>query len=65
MKYQIFVRGWWKIDSKTGKKEPHLGRKTILGYKDNEEEAKEWCRQYNDNNDPGPTSRKAEYTSSY
>ncbi len=43
--YIIFHRKWWK-DSPDGLI-PNLGRKTILGYEDTEDEARKWCKEWN------------------
>jgi len=60
-KYTVFVRNWWKIVN--GKKVPNQGaRKTVLRVGLTREEAYNFCQHYNDNNDPGPLSRKAEFT---
>jgi len=55
MKFKVFVRSWWK----SGR--PFLGRKTILGFADTETAARDWCRVYNLNHNPGARGRKAEY----
>lgn len=62
--YQVFVRNWWKSDGKGGLI-PGPGRKTILGYVNSEQDARSACKEYNDTHEPGPLSRKAEYTSKY
>lgn len=63
--YQIFVRSWYKKDPVTKKMVPHMGRKTTIDYAKTIEEARKICEEYNNSHNPGPTSRKAEFTSSY
>lgn len=67
--YKVFVRNWYKYqpDGKGKRKivpDP-TARKTTIATVFTETEARERCRQYNESNDPGPLSRKAEYTSNY
>lgn len=65
MAFKVFVRNWYKKDA-NGNKVPHPNaRKTTLGIVSTEQEAREMCKDYNDNNDPRVLSRKAEYTSDY
>jgi len=61
--YNVFTRTWWRRNkSWPDGLEPCIGRKTYLHRKvASEERARELCKVYNDNNDPGPLSRKAEY----
>lgn len=62
MSYRVFKRAWWKI--KYGQKVPHpTAKKTTLTHVDTEDEARKYCREWNDQHDPGPTSIKAEYES--
>lgn len=63
--YQIFIRSWYKKDSVTGKMKPHIGRKKVIGYAKNVEDARKICKEYNESHNPGPTGRKAEFTSNY
>jgi len=66
MKYQVFVRTWWAKDPKDPNKLiPKVGRKSHTDYVNSIEEAREWCKKWNDNNDPGKYSRKAEFTSDF
>lgn len=67
MPFQVFTRTWWRWEkTPQGRvKVPHFGKKSILGYTETKEEAQEMCKKYNDNNDPGELSRKAEFTSDY
>lgn len=62
MNYKVFTRTWWKenIDWTNGL-EPHAGRKTTLGIYNTDIEAHKRCQDYNDNNNPGRLSRKAEF----
>ena len=62
MSYTVFTRAWWKYEN--GKKVPHSGApKTHLEDVDTQQEARAACKEYNDNNDEGPLSIKAEYES--
>ena len=62
-KYAIFTRNWWRYNSDwPDGKEPHIGRKKIIGYAETIEKARGICDEWNKNNDPGPLSRKAEFT---
>jgi len=67
--YKVFVRNWYKYRQiAKGKREivPNpTARKIEIAIVYSESEARERCRQYNEANDPGPLSRKAEYTSNY
>lgn len=68
--YTCFKRAWYRYEKNqlTGKRElvPHpTARKTKMATFRSESEAREYCRQYNDANPPGPTSIKCEYTSNY
>lgn len=60
--YTAFVRRWYRLNPHTGKMEHHMGRKTILRTGLTYEEAVMVCREYNEKNDPGRFSRKAEFT---
>ena len=62
--FQVFNRTWWRSDGRGGRV-PGSGRKTVMGYANTEEEARAMCKEYNDNNEPGFLSRKAEYSSDY
>lgn len=66
--YTCFARTWWKFERDirgNKKKVPHLGRRTQLATFTNIEEARNYCEKWNNSNDPGPLSRKAEFTSNY
>lgn len=60
--YTVFVRDWWHYDAR-GKLQP-------CGATDPETlatgltwaEARAMCDEYNESHDPGPLSRKAEFT---
>lgn len=62
--YRVFTRTWWK-KNRNGKwpdgLEPHMGRKTTIGYTSTREEAVAMCKEWNDTHDPGRLSRKAEF----
>ena len=61
MSYRVFVRDWWRYEN--GRKVPNPGaRKTTLARVDTYEEARELCEEYNRMHEPGPLSRKAEFT---
>ncbi len=59
--YNVFIRNWYKIED--GKKVPdtNADKEYLMQYIDTEKEARQLCREYNDNNDAGILSRKAEY----
>lgn len=65
MSFYVFTRTWWTRD-KTGKwprgLRPQAGRRHVIcrGV-DTIEEAREICRRWNAEHDPGPLSRKAEF----
>lgn len=60
--YRVFKRRFWKDNPRwPNGLEPHLGRKTTIGFASTEEEARQMCKEYNENNDPGRYSLKAEY----
>lgn len=62
-RYRVFHRTWWKNNSEwPNGLEPSAGRKTTIGYADSEEAARDMCRVYRANHEPGRLSRKAEYT---
>ena len=63
MSYTIFVRNWWiKNPEWPEGREPGPGPKKIIKTVDTEEEARKFCQEYNETHDPGPLSRKAEYS---
>jgi hypothetical protein len=60
--FKVFKRAWWRKDA-NGKLVPYPGaRKTTLRTGLTESEAREFCREYNATNKPGPLSVKAEFT---
>lgn len=68
--FTIFVRNWYKrqYNHFTGSFEivPHpQARRSIIDTSPTEEGARKLCRQYNETHEPGPLSRKAEYTSNF
>jgi len=64
MSYKVFTRTWWKDNPNWHNGlEPHAGNKTTLGFASTQEEAREMCADYNDKNNPGRLSRKAEFES--
>ena len=72
--FTVFVRNWWKyapvvvnsLDPSLNGLEPDpSARKTKLCVFDTEEEARAYAMEYNKTHQPGPLSRKAEYTSNY
>lgn len=71
--FTIFVRNWYKYEYKNTafggiekKIVPNPGaRRTIIATRNTEQEARDYCQDYNDTHKPGPLSRKAEYTSDF
>lgn len=62
--FTVFTRTFWKKnDNWPGGREPHLGRKTVIGHATSREKAVEMCEDYNNTHSPGFLSRKAEFTS--
>lgn len=62
--YEVFTRTWWrKADPAVwpNGKEPHMGRKRHLKTVRTEEEARQYCREWNAENPAGKLSRRAEY----
>lgn len=64
MRVQTFVRSWYVKNDK-GQYVPGPGRKSNIEYCNSVEEAREKCKRYNDNNKPGPSSRKMEFTTNF
>lgn len=61
MSYRVFRRAWWRKDAQ-GRIVPNPGaRKTTLAHVRTEEEARQYCREYNEENPPDWRSIKAEY----
>ena len=72
--FTVFVRNWWKYapgvvnsfdPSLNGLEPDPSAEKTQLCVFDTEEEAQAYAMEYNKTHQPGPLSRKAEYTSNY
>jgi len=62
MNYEVFSRNWWRIEN--GQRVPDAGAdKTHIDYVDTQEEARAICKEYNDENEEGILSNKAEYQS--
>jgi hypothetical protein len=64
MAYICFKRDWWRDNPKyPNGLEPHAGAKSYFKNKvfDTEQEAREFCQEYNENNDAGRYSRKMEF----
>ena len=60
--YEVFTRAWWRIEN--GKKVPDPGADcTQLDIVDTIKEARALCQEYNDENEEGPLSIKAEFRS--
>lgn len=60
--YKVFKRAWWR-KGENGQLVPNTGgRKTTLRRGLTETQARNFCREYNLTNDPGPLSIMAEYT---
>ena len=61
-KFKVFTRTWWKVNKEwPNGLEPHMGRKKVIGYASSFEQAKQMCDEFNNNNNPGKLSRKAEF----
>ena len=64
--YSVFTRTWWKENpSWPNGLEPQPGTRHYRGHPQSvtEEEAREYCQEWNDTHDPGRLSLKAEYES--
>lgn len=63
--FRVFKRTWWEYDPKyPGEKAhrvPGAGPKTPLAVVDTIEEAREYCKEWNEEHDPGDLSLKAEF----
>jgi hypothetical protein len=63
--YKVFVRNWWRWERSTTSKVkvPDPGaRKTTIATRCTYEEALRICQEYAKTHNPGPLSRKAEFT---
>ncbi len=69
MPYTCFTRNWYRYErTSSGEKKivPDPGaRRTRHREFNTEQEAREYCENYNSTHKPGPLSRKMEYTSRY
>ncbi len=62
--FDVFTRTWWREATSPGWPnglEPCAGPKTYIARDVTEEEARELCRKWNAEHDPGRLSLKAEY----
>ena len=60
--YTVFTRTWWKDNpSWPNGLEPEPGEKTTLAVGCSWAEAKDICKEFNDENDPGRYGLKAEF----
>lgn len=60
--YTVFVRDWYIYNDK-GQRVPGPGEREILAEGVTLAEARAMCKEWNDEHDPGPLSRKAEFES--
>ena len=61
--YEIFHRTWWQPNpSWPDGREPGVGEPHHIGWADSEEEARQMCREWNSEHEPGHLSDKAEYS---
>ena len=60
--YEVFTRAWWRKENEQLIPDPGA-ECTQLDIVDTQDEARALCREYNDENEPGPLSVKAEYRS--
>jgi len=64
-KYKVFHREWWRKNPEwDGGMEPMEPSRTIkhtIGYADTEKEAIQMCQKWNENNEEGKYSDRAEY----
>ena len=65
--YRVFVRNWWRWETSRFSGERKLvpdpgATKTTLETGLTYDEARAFCREYNTTHEPGPLSRKAEFT---
>ena len=62
--YRAFTRTWWRNNDSgewSNGLEPCPGRKTTIGRRLTEDEARRLCKAWNAGHRPGRLSRKAEY----
>lgn len=61
-KYRVFHRTWWKRNPSWPQgREPGVGPRHFIAYAWSEEEARDICQKWNQFNDPGLLSDRAEY----
>jgi hypothetical protein len=66
--YTCFTRNWytWEMKGTIKKLVPDpTARRTKIQTFYNEDQARQYCQQWNETHKPGPLSRKCEYTSNY
>jgi hypothetical protein len=66
--YTCFTRAWYRYErTTTGKKlVPNIGgRRSKKATFKTQDEAREYCSQWNNSHNPGPTSVKCEFTTDY
>jgi len=63
--YTCFTRKWWKLNKSwpDGREPDGSARKTWKAHFETEQEAREYCQEWNSNHEPGKLSIKCEYTS--
>lgn len=63
----VFTRNWWRWENSPSGRRQRVpapkARKTVLATGLTVEEARRMCAAYNESHDPGPLSKKAEFTS--
>lgn len=60
--YEVFHRTWWVADAywPNGRK-PGIGKSHHIKFVATEKEAQEACKEWNENNEEGPLSDRAEF----
>ncbi len=65
--FTVFKRAWWRCENTRYNGRQLVsnpgGTKRTLATFETEQEARNYCREWNDTHDPGVTSIKAEYSS--
>jgi len=60
--YRVFHRTWWKLNpSWPSGLEPHLGNKALIGFAEDQDEARSMCKEWNAEHDEGRFGDKAEF----
>lgn len=60
--FKVYHRTWWKHNQEWPKGlEPQIGKSHFIDEVETEEEARALCKEWNNENDPGELSDKAEY----